>query len=100
MKDRRQEVDKHVIEQEQGDIIIEPGWWADKVLEVLPRDMMMCKPIIIGKDEDGYVVEWCYNSVIFTLARAKKIDKVFGNLEVYAVQKIEKIIPKSEVESD
>ena len=92
MKDRRKEVDTwNAGDESGGDVIIEKGMHADTLLAHLPKDLMMCEPIVIGKDEDGLVVEWCYSKVIFTLARAHVDDPVFGRIEAYGVQKIEEI---------
>ncbi len=95
MKDRRREVDNWTCDDK---FIIEKGERADTILEHMPRDTMMCKPIIIGKDDDGLVVEWCYNKVIFTLARATGEDAMFGKITAYTVYKTHKIISKEDVE--
>jgi hypothetical protein len=95
MKDRRREVDSWTC---SDDFVVKPGERADILLEHMPRNFMMCEPIIIGKDEDGLVVEWCYNKVIFTLARVSRKDVVFGNISAYAVYKIYEITPKKETE--
>jgi len=103
MKDRRREVDSWLVrgDIEKGqtqDLTIEPGTWADTVLEYMPNTLFMCKPIVVGKDGDGLVVEWCYKDVIFTLARVRGAFAGIGPIEVYAVQKIEEITSKEEVE--
>ena len=94
MKDRRREVESWTCSDE---FVIEKGERADTLLEHMPRTFMMCEPIIIGKDDDGLVVEWCYNKVIFTLARATGEDVMFGKITAYTVWKIEEITSKEEL---
>jgi hypothetical protein len=96
MKDRRREVESWTCSDK---FVIEKGERADIVLEHMPRNFMMCDPIIIGKDDDGLVVEWCYNKVILTLARATGEDAVFGKITAYTVYKIYEIIPMEEVDN-
>lgn len=64
------------------------GITADEVLEILGNN---ATPEVLGKDEDGLIVEWHYNDVIITLAYATQISLTLGNISAYAVQKIEVI---------
>ncbi len=96
MKDRRREVDNWICDDE---FVIEKGERADMVLEHMPNSLFMCKPIIIGKDDDGLVVEWCYNKVILTLARATGEDVIFGKITAYTVYKIYEITSIKEVDN-
>ena len=96
MKDRRREVETWECSDE---FVIEKGERAGIVLEHMPRNFMMCEPIVIGKDDDGLVVEWCYNKVILTFARATGEDVLFGKITAYTVYKIYEITPKEEMEN-
>jgi len=96
MKDRRREVENWTCNDK---FVIEKGERADTLLGHMPRTFMMCEPIIIGKDDDGLVVEWCYNKVIFTLARVSAEDVLFGKITAYTVWKIYEIIPMEEMEN-
>ena len=87
MKEIRVEIDNWRV----GDFTIEKGVWADTVLRYMPRESMLKQPIILGKDDDGLVVEWWYLGVIFTLARATVRDTLFGDITAYGVQKIEEL---------
>lgn len=44
----------------------------------------------LGRDQNGYVVEWTCNGVIYTLSRVKGWYVLLGDVEMYAVQKIER----------
>ena len=68
---------------------IEIGTWADTVLKLFPSSDMISSPLVLGRDADGLVVEWQYKDVTFTIARAELDHIVYGNMTVYAVQKIE-----------
>ena len=59
------------------------GLPADRLLVKFPGSGMVMEPKVVGRDEDGLVVEWHYRDVIFTLARARD-----GDFEMYAVQRI------------
>ena len=51
--------------------VIEPGLRSDTLLEIMPKLFMVCKPKVVGVDYDGFIVEWHYPDVIFTLAYSK-----------------------------
>lgn len=59
------------------------GMWADTVLDICGKPHNI---VILGRDDDGMVVEWIYPGFKLTIARAKNDD-----VEVYAVQKKEEI---------
>ncbi len=60
------------------------GTSADEVLMVMPKNKMVKDPAVIGRDEDGLIVEWHYPDVILTLAYVKALF-----MSVYAVQQIQ-----------
>jgi hypothetical protein len=96
MKDRRREVENWTCDDE---FVIEKGERADMILDHMPNSLFMCDPIIIGKDADGLVVEWCYNKVIFVIARATNEDAVFGKITAYTVYKIYEVMPIKDVDN-
>ena len=65
------------------------GTVADVLLMMMPRNKMVRKPKVVGKDEDGLVVEWHYPEVVFTLAMASFENTEGVPFKMYAVQKIE-----------
>ena len=67
---------------------IEQGTWADTVLEILGQPKEIER---VGEDSDGLIVEWRYDDVIFTMARANSNDGIY-NITAYGVQKIEEIV--------
>lgn len=69
---------------------ITKGTSADALLILMPKVKFVRRPKVLGKDNDGIVVEWHYRDVVFTLARAKTLNEE-GEVtyDVYAVQKIE-----------
>lgn len=62
---------------------IVPGMSADQLLEIMPR-IIMTHTKVLGQDSDGYVVEWHYPDVIFTLAYAKTTYE-----SAYVIQQIQ-----------
>jgi hypothetical protein len=44
------------------------GMTTNQILEILPADLMTQPPNLIGKDKDGFVVEWHYPNLIITYA--------------------------------
>ena len=67
------------------------GTVADILLAIFPKSHMVRNPRVIGKDNDGLVVEWHYKDVVFTLARANFENTEGVPFSMYAVQKIEVI---------
>ena len=66
------------------------GMIADAVLEQTEfhRAKMVQNPKILGRDDEGLVVEWHYKGVILTMARPKNTGDA-NEIIAYAVQKIE-----------
>ena len=61
------------------------GWSADWV------HALRGKPIrthIVGQNELGYIVDWYYDDVVYTMARGEAQDLGFGLLSWYCVQAI------------
>ena len=64
---------------------IVPGYTPDMVIKLLGDiDNMTQHPEIVGKDEDGLIVEWYYPNVILTFVYSN-----VGNTHSYVVYKIE-----------
>lgn len=63
---------------------IVPGKTADEVLALMPKVLQEKKPVVVGYDYDGAIVEWYYPGVIITFAYAQ-----FSYDAAYTVQQIQ-----------
>jgi len=61
-----------------------PGTSANQILELLPNFLATKDPVVLGNDEDGMVVEWYFEGVIFTLAYSRSDYE-----SAYCVQQIQ-----------
>lgn len=74
---------------------VEIGMWADTVLTIHPRSKMVMEPIVVGNEGEDtlrnakYIVNWVYPGFTLTFARGVKNDPRFGDMSIYAVQKIQ-----------
>ena len=51
--------------------VVKLGTSSDELLALLPRFLQNKAIHVVGKDQDGYILEYRYKGVIFTLAYAK-----------------------------
>ena len=74
---------------------VELGMWADTILAIFPKSMMVREPVVIGNEgadtlgNAKYVVKWVYPGFTLTFNRAEMNDAKFGMISVYAVQQID-----------
>jgi hypothetical protein len=66
----------------EAEIIL--GSSANQILELLPNFLATKDPVVLGNDDDGMVVEWYFEGVIFTLAYSRSDYE-----SAYCVQQIQ-----------